>query len=256
MLFKVSKDVKETIEREVGRYLASVQYDRGSKHPKVIISTPDGKSKTVYFSRDPGQKDLLNMRSEVRSALRELGAQEREEPRRRPRLGVLGEKLLETVEPPAPSFFDPQPRPVLTLQPKKEPEPMNNVTPIKAATPEPVVEEAKALQYTKLSQSEVVQVARLLMTNGTVDEAARTFTYNDGWSDQRIFEILSAVPGREVLKVSHITGLRRRDFGDTAEERVRKDAQTSPPDPARFGPRLSSVESRLDRLERELGLKS
>ena len=253
MQIKISKDVKETIEREVGRYLASVSYDRGSKHPKAIISTPAGVKRTVFFSNDPGYHDLKNVRSEVRAALREIGALEREEPRRTVRLGDFGERLLETTAPPSLPFPEPETRRVLTLEPKKEPEPMTNVTPIKAATPA-TSEKSKELQYTKLSQSEVVQVTRLLLKNGTLDDETRTYTFNDGWSDQRIFEILRAAPGREVLKASHITGLRRRDFGETLEEKAQKRAAAA--DPTNFAPRLCSVEARLDRLERELGLKS
>lgn len=253
MQIKISKDVKETIDREVGRYLASVSYDRTSRHPKAIISVPDGRTRSVFFSNDPGYYDLRNIRSEVRSTLRELGAIEREEMRRRPRLGELGAKLLETAAPVELPFPDPEPRRVLTLEPKKEPEPMTNVTPLKTATPEPA-EKAKEREFTRLTQSEIVQITRLLLANATIDETTRTFTFNEGWSDQRIFEILRSAPNREDLKVSHVTGLRRRDFGETVDEKAKKEAAN--PEAMPINTRLSALEIRLDRLERELGLKS
>lgn len=149
-------------------------------------------------------------------------------------------------------FSRPDDRPILSLtQPKKEAKTMSNVTPLKP-TAEAEVEREK--QRSQLSHSEVAQICRLLVQHGSTDDEKRLFTFAEGWSDERIAEILRAAPDREHLKPSAVAKVRRRDFGDTADERAR-DAQSGEKSPD-VSLRISALETRLDRLERELGLKS
>lgn len=206
-------DIKKTIRVELERYPVIFAFGYGGKHPFVRIETQDGRSERVTFSESPRVSNLLNIRSDLRRVLRTMQIEPYPDERKEARLGSLGAAMMGAAAPDQ-----------ITIDlPAKEDVSMAaaTITPIKAApqaSPPPAARSGPT-HYTKLRQDEVVQLTLLLSQHANIDYAAKTVEYADGWSDERLLEMLRAAAGRELLTLNHIRTFRIENFGTLKSER-------------------------------------
>lgn len=260
-MFQIDRDLAKMIERELEQYQVSYSFKSGGKHPLVEIE-PEGcdQSIRVSFSRAPANpRVVLNIKSNIRKALRDAGVK----PKWKDRTSPIGDALLEAANDGAESDVkvetapkrkrlhlhnDDLPDPILFPELPLYPDAIREAAkPIKsvASVPAPTqTKEANTMlaktettpapatdtrQFVKMLNSEITQTTRMLCTHATIDDDEKLVTYAEGWSDERIHSILTAVEGRENLKLQTIQDWRRREFGMTTEERDRANAAKQGP---------------------------
>lgn len=195
----MNNELTRAIKDELAGQPVSYAFGMGGKHPYVRISRGES-SRRVVFSGSPSDIFCVkNVRGDVRRALKELGVE---------RLGTLGKKIVEATEAKKPMIEQQRILPDLSKKSNG-----NGGAHTTKAEPEKAVRKKSAM-----SHAEVITVTRLLMTKADVDEVKRVVKYHDGWSDERIFEMLKAAPDRENLQLYTITEMRREQFGDTPAE--------------------------------------
>jgi hypothetical protein len=59
----------------------------------------------------------------------------------------------------------------------------------------------------------------LLSQHATIDYKAKSVDYAEGWSDERLLEMLRAAPGRDLLTLNHVRTFRAENFGALKSER-------------------------------------
>ncbi len=94
-MFQIDRDLAKMIERELEQYPVSYSFKSGGKHPLVEIE-PEGcdQSIRVSFSRAPANpRVVLNIRSNIRKALRDAGVK----PKWKDRTSPIVDALLEAA---------------------------------------------------------------------------------------------------------------------------------------------------------------
>lgn len=263
------REARRAIEEVAAKYVVSVSYEVGGKHPKAILTVPDGRNRFIVCSTSnaTAERNFGNIQQDVRRVLKELQAEPRATPVRA-RAGSLGAVLIEQMK--QPNGIE-KPMAVNGTNGTSHTnghtsgEAKNGTLRLPLTETAPQAETADdgdaEGSYAKLRQEEVVQVTRLLLMHGKIDDATKTYTYADGWDDERIVKLLRAVPGRDKLKTSTIKGLRRREFGDLASEKrdeVGTPLKSHAAISAAVGKHddaIRSIEARLSKLESELGVR-
>lgn len=196
-------EIMKEIRQELERYPVIFAFGHGGKHPYVRIEAMDGKAEKVTYSETPRVANNIKVRGDLKRAIKRMGVAPYPDERKAARVGTLGAALIDAVEP-ATLSTDPKPA-------KEEPAmAAATVTPIKTAQQAPP---PPARSYTKLTQSEIVQLTLLITQHAKIDYATKAVEYLDGWSDERLLEILRAAPDRAQLKLNHIKSFRTENFG-------------------------------------------
>lgn len=229
------RDIQKAAEQELDPYQVEFEFTTDTPPLFIEIYAPSGETKRIRYSLSPNGRNLEHFRGDLRRAVRALGAGKRPSKLRRQR--------QPDDEPPA--AVTPEP---ISTEVKGEPSMTTLSLPGKSAAPPK--DAAPSREYTKLHQHEVSTLTRLLMTNAVTDEEARMVIYHEGWSDQRLLEILQASPGRELLRVDHIINLRRECFG------LLKSELPAPPESRNaaallviMGKKVEKLEARVQALE-------
>ncbi len=232
--------ITRIIKDELTKYPIHYDFDRTSEHPCVVLTLPNGSTRTIHFNKNPNDHSILTTKLQIKRLMREQGI----EPTKH-RDGALGEKIIEAVErvavPPPP-----------TMKPETPPmsAPLNGNGHHVNVSTQPRTAEPKEMK-SQLSQGEVVTVARLICMNATIDSDKKLVTYKDGWSDERILKMIQAQPGRGHLKAHTISELRRREIGRLPGERERgaMPLRASGVAVVNLSKRIDALEARLAALE-------
>jgi hypothetical protein len=254
---------------ELLEWCVGYQFQWGTKHPYIDITTPRGSCVKFSFSNNSheGGPTKWAVRARLRRTLRDLGAERRNEPT--PFDEIIDKSAGDT--PPEPSVFY-RKTVVHTSAPTVvsnivKPPAMETPTPPEPAVskPEPVTLIVKenamsndntsrpAGPFVKLIQSEIARATALIIQNAAVDFDKQSVSYNDGWSDERIAKVLAAAPGRELITAKHIRDMRRGAIGWTPGERDMNEVQSAKnkgfTDPVRVMKRVEALEARVEALE-------
>lgn len=232
-------ETEDMIRAELDRHQVIYAFGEGSAHPFVSITGQSGQCRRIAYPGTPSDvRGILNTRAQIRRALREIGAQPWPEERESARVGSLGAALLDA------SSEEGQPQEehqVTTAQTN------GHANGAAKAAPPPIPKR----EYSKLTQAEIVQLTLLIGQHATVDFTGRTVEYSEGWSDQRLLDMLRAAPGRDHLKLETILKFRIENFGQIADERQSgaSDGRGTGPAIAALKRQVSDIETRLRALE-------
>lgn len=251
----VDKDLAKTIRDELARWPVSYEFGHGGRMPFVQITTPNGERPKISLPSRPGNHTFVTTQATIRRTLKSIGVQPLQNERRAVRTGTLGLFLEDAAKkvapPPAVKILPPEEEdhgPEIYQTANAPPEPLCPDA-IRARIKQPVAsvpaptskEETKPMlmkvvdpapvpnaerTIVKMMHADVVQATRLILANAVVNDQARTVTYSDGWSDERIHEILSK--GREGLRVKTVREFRQLQFGATPDEVAAREAATKP----------------------------
>lgn len=199
-------DLRETIEKELSEWDVSYLFDRGGKHPYVLIENRDGAKRRVYFAGTPSEtaRAAYNARAQVRQTLREMGA------KLRLRRDEQVAKLIDVIKPEP--IVEPMTAGPADTEPPAPPTPQPAKEIIVATATEKVTR-------VRLSQAEVGRITRLVVINAEIDDEQGLVAYKEGWSDERILKIMAAMPGRNKLTLKHIAEARKRTVGMLQSEK-------------------------------------
>lgn len=274
-----NREIRQMIDKELDKYLVGWNYGDNAKSCFVEITTPEGSRDRVPFSPTASGHSILNVRSNIRQALKRMDAKPIPCRKAQTRISPLGEKLMEAAtnlavpgrdievdmtSQPEPENYDwapckpaNNPVSVASASPETEtkeaemstPTLSNNVTPINGAQHK--IEAAKAAEpeFLKLRQGEIVQATQLILFNADIDHGTKTVVYKTDWSDARIAKILAAAPDRERLTANHIRVMRREYIGLTPEEHEAQRLRDKPPTIDGLWTYVKDLEARLQALE-------
>jgi beta-mannanase len=97
-------------------------------------------------------------------------------------------------------------------------------------------------KYRKISRPEMFRLYDIARANGSYSDVAKIFSWNPGWSDQRLYD---EVIKDGMVELRSVTLCRREAVGITHEEWKRTDD-------AKAKPILETETTRMDRLERNI----
>lgn len=243
-------DVVRMLEDELSNYDINFMFRRGAIHHYVELEN-GGATRRISFSANAFGRTALNVRTNLRHALSDLGAKRIKDGQRK-KVGSFGEVMIA-------AGAAPSPRPVISLpelRPEPTPAPIAPLAPIIEQKEEPMDVNVKVngsgvekpAKRVHLQQQEVVQVTLLITQNATVDQDKRLVTYNEGWGDERIMEMLKARPGREGIGIQQIREFRRNNFGSLQSELDRAE-RYAPGSMAKIGDELADLQHRVKALE-------
>lgn len=197
-----SENPRRAIKEELTGLPVNYTFGMGGKHPYVMIHRGEVSRKVVFSGSPSDFFCVKNVRGDVRRALKELGV--------RP-LGTLGRKIAEAAEAKNP-MTEAQQRILPDLS--KTPNGNGHAGPhTTKAEPEKAERKKSAM-----SHDEVITITTIMLTKADVDSVNRVVKYHEGWSDERVHEMLRAAPGREHLQLYTIVEMRREKWGDTPQE--------------------------------------
>jgi hypothetical protein len=278
MVSDVGRHTKAAIRDELEQYPGAIAkfHDDGERVRCVLAYR--GKQRAFYYSRHAVKPHAVkSVVSDLRHEMRQLGIISKP-------IGALGEKMVEAarkngngshpipIRPPPPpldeeedddepDFGDPPCPDAIAAQrqgaPYKETPMSASVTtlpvPAQGQPPQPSADKVDNRGRNKLDRAAVLRVGNLFVRNGSYDESIedtrkRLYVYNDGWSDQRIFET-----AKVEVEIRTIIELRRDYYGFLASEmRPAKDDLT-----ARMAAQdaiIRDLQTRLTKLEQSLGV--
>lgn len=233
----LNRECVEMIKETLSNYPVDYHFEHGGKHPCVVISAAGGVRGKLPFPGTPSdRRHLLNAKGNLRRKLKELGISPRPDRIGRERVGVLGEILLNAA---AATIASAEDEVIANYETEKQKKVMTQPNVVTNGSGAP----AEAPKYMKLTQVEIVLASRLLQKNAMIDDEQKTVTYHEGWSDQRIADILKSAPDREMLRADHVTNFRRSNFGLLGNERRFSKSAGGTDD------RLKAIEDRLSAIE-------